>query len=96
MIILWLASAESDLDALTDYITEDSPQNALQVFTTLRNAVEKIASYPEAGRAGRINKTRELVIPHLPCIIVYKITKEIQILAIVHTSRKWPTTFEIL
>jgi toxin ParE1/3/4 len=96
MIILWLASAESDLDAITDYITEDSPQNALQVFSILRKAVEKLASYPTAGRVGRVDKTRELVIPHLPYIIVYRVTKEIQILALVHTSRKWPATFEIL
>jgi len=93
MIILWLASAESDLNALTDYIAENNPQNAFQVFTTLRNAVEKLSSFPIAGRVGRVAKTRELVIPHLPYIIVYRITKEIQILAVLHTSRKWPTTF---
>ncbi len=93
MKILWLAAAEDDLVALTDHIAEDNPRTALEIFNTLRRSVEKLASYPHAGREGRIRSTRELVISNLPYIIVYTVTLEIRILAIFHTSRKWPTVF---
>lgn len=90
MKIIWLASAEHDLDALTDYIAEDNPQTALQVFTYIRHAIEKLKTYPHLGREGRITRTRELIIPQLPYIVVYTVTKEVRILAVLHTSRKWP------
>lgn len=93
MNILWLAAAEHDLDELIDYITEDNPQAALQIFTTVRLTVEKLKKFPSLGRQGRVERTRELVIPSLPYIVVYTVTKEIRILAIIHTSQKWPTEF---
>lgn len=93
MKILWLSVAEDDLVALTDYTAEDNPKTALEIFYTIRSSVEKLASFPYAGREGRVKRTRELVIPNLPYIIVYTIVSEIRILAIFHTSRKWPTYF---
>lgn len=93
MIILWLVSAERDLEALTEYISEDSPTTALEVFTTIRRSVEKLKLYPFVGREGRIERTRELVIPGLPYIIVYSIAQEVRILAVLHASRKWPNEF---
>jgi len=93
MKIFWLAAAERDLDALTDYIAENNPRIALQIFITIRQSVEKLKIFPSLGREGRVEETRELVIPQLPFIVVYTITKEIRILAVLHTSRKWPTEF---
>jgi len=94
MNILWLETAQDDLNALTDYIAEDSPQQALQIFSTIRQSVDELAIFPSAGREGRVGQTRELVIPRLPYIAVYLVTREVQILAILHTSRKWPVAFE--
>jgi len=94
MIILWLVSAEHDLEALTEYITEDNPKTALQIFNKIRLSTEKLRSYPFLGREGRVERTRELTIPNLPFIVVYSITKEIRILAVFHTSRKWPNDFD--
>ena len=90
MSILWLAIAQHDLDSLTDYIAEDNPKIALQIFNTIRQSVEKLQKFPLLGRDGRIEHTRELIIPNLPYIVVYTIAKEIRILAVLHTSRKWP------
>jgi toxin ParE1/3/4 len=90
MKIIWLKTAVSDLDALTDYIAEENPQSALQVNKTIQTGIEKLVRYPSAGREGRVERTRELVIPQLPFIVIYTIAKEVKILAILHTSRKWP------
>lgn len=92
MKIIWLASAENDLAALIDYISEDNPQTALDIFTTIRDTVGRLALYPYAGREGRVKRTRELVVPRLPYIVVYVVASEIRILALIHSSRKWPPT----
>jgi toxin ParE1/3/4 len=43
------------------------------------------------GRPGRIEGTREMVIPGLPYIIPYRVMDdEIQIASVIHTSHKWP------
>lgn len=91
MIILWLTSAENDLDCLVDYIAEENPLTALHIFNDIKKSINKLRTYPFLGREGRIDRTRELVIPGLPFIVVYTVKKEIRILAILHTSRKWPS-----
>ena len=41
--------------------------------------------------AGRVRGNLELVIPGLPYILPYRIKgKEVQILSVFHTARKWP------
>jgi toxin ParE1/3/4 len=92
MKIIWLMTAVGDLNALTDFIAEHNPHTALQIRETIQIAVENLATFPLAGREGRIEKTRELVIPQLPFIVVYTNKEEVRILAILHTSRKWPTS----
>ena len=56
-------------------------------------SVLPLAIFSLAGREGRIESTRELVIPKFPYIVVYQTAKEIRILAVLHTSRKWPSIF---
>jgi toxin ParE1/3/4 len=94
MTIHWLAAAEHDLDALTDYIAEDNPNNALEIFNKIRLSVSQLKTYPYLGREGRVKRTGEVVIPDLPFIVVYSIAKEIRILAVLHTARKWPKEFD--
>ena len=51
--------------------------------------------HPEIGHRGRILGTREIVMNDLPYIMVYQITgKDIRILAVMHTARKWPQNFK--
>ena len=54
MNILWLAAAEHDLDALSDYLAEDNPLIAIQTFNTIRQAVDKLKTFPSIGREGRV------------------------------------------
>lgn len=93
MNILWLEAAAQDLEALADCIAADNPKTAMQIFNGILHTVEKLKAYPFLGREGRVDHTRELIMPHLPFIVVYTVTKEIRILAVLHTSRKWPEEF---
>ena len=94
MRIIWQDEAERDLDRIAEYIMEDDPAAALRVVSTIREAARFLTEHPNIGRAGRVEGTRELVIAGLPYILPYQIAgQEIRILAVMHTSRKWPDTF---
>jgi plasmid stabilization system protein ParE len=55
------------------------------------NATDQLEQFPQSGRPGRVKRTRELIVPGLPYIIPYRIVDDvILILAVIHTSRKWP------
>ncbi len=46
---------------------------------------------PYRGRYGRLDNTRELVIPRLPYVVIYRIPGDrIVILNIVHGAQRWP------
>ena len=94
MRIIWQDEAARDLDRIAEYIMEDDPAAALRVVSTIRESVRVLTEHPNIGRAGRVEGTRELVIAGLPYILPYQIAgQEIRILAVMHTSRKWPDTF---
>lgn len=94
MTIVWLDEAERDLDGIADYIARDDPAAALRLIRTIREATRVLSEHPGIGRAGRVAGTRELVVPGLPYILPYHIAgQEVRILAVMHTSRKWPDTF---
>ena len=94
MRIIWLDEAERDLDRIAEYILKDDPAAALRLIYTIREATQVLSEHPNVGRTGRVEGARELVISGLPYILPYQIAgQEISILALMHTSRKWPDTF---
>ena len=94
MRIVWQDRAESDLDGIAEHIMETDPPAALRVVSAIRDATWMLAEHPGIGRTGRVEGTRELVIPGLPCILPYQVEdRVIRILAVMHTSRKWPEVF---
>lgn len=47
------------------------------------------------GRPGRVPGTRELVLPHFPYVIPYRVREQrAEVLHVLHTSRKWPPGLE--
>ncbi len=52
-----------------------------------------LADHPEAGRRGRLDGTRELVIPRTAFLLIYRIDKKaqkVEILRLLHGAQKWP------
>ena len=97
MRVIWLEEAERDLDRIVEFMLQDDPHTALSVLSTIRDATQVLLEHPRIGRLGRVEGTRELVIAGLPYILPCQISsQEIRILAVMHTSRKWPDTFENL
>ncbi len=91
MKLRWLSDALSDLRAIKAYIAEENPQAASRVIASIRDEINVLLSQTNIGRAGRISETRELVISQYPYIVAYReLGGEVHILAVVHTSRRWP------
>ena len=91
MRLEWLALAQSDRAAIFDYIEADSPKAAIAVDERIRERVETLSRFPESGRPGRIEGTRELVIDRTPYIVAYRITgNTVRILRMLHGARRWP------
>ena len=94
MRIICRRTALNDLESIREFIAQDNPQAATRVHAAIRAAVDPLADYPNLGRAGRVDSTRELIVVDLPYIIVYRVAEDtIRILAVIHTSRQWPRRF---
>jgi len=94
MEIIWRQAALNDLEAIREFIAQDNPRAAARVRTAIREAVERLAAYPNLGRAGRVEGTRELVIPDTLYIAAYRVVgDQLRILSIIHASRQWPRRF---
>ena len=91
MLVNWTSPAVHDLEAIADYIRQDSPNAARRVVERLFESIESLSTLPNRGRLGRISDTRELVLVPLPYIAVYKVLPdEVRVLRIRHASRNWP------
>jgi len=91
MVLRWLSAALADLRAIKAYIAEENPNAALLVIANIRSETSVLIHQPNIGRVGRISDTRELVIGQYPYIVAYREQSgEVHILAVVHTSRRWP------
>jgi len=91
MQVRWTLPAAQDLEEITLYIQKDSESAARAVARTLFDAANSLDLMPSRGRRGRIPGTRELVVPGLPYIVVYRVTSEaVHLLHIYHAARNWP------
>ncbi|MGH2458091.1 MAG: type II toxin-antitoxin system RelE/ParE family toxin [Chloroflexota bacterium] len=91
MRILWSAPARRDLRAQVFYVAERSPDAARRLQATIRQGVEALTDYPNRGRPGRYEGTRELVITGTPYVVIYRIKEaSIRILRVLHGAQEWP------
>ena len=91
MKVVWSAESIHQIEAITDYIAEDDPNAAYALADRIFTVTETVLSkHPKAGRPGRVEGTRELLV-HASYIVAYEVTDEmIGILTVRHTARLWP------
>ncbi len=91
----WTRAALADLTAIHAHVAADN----LEAANTLRDRAigfveDTLAARPGIGRPGRVDGTRESVI-HPNYILVYRVKSEtVEILAVRHVARRWPTSFQ--
>ena len=92
--VIWTKQADAQLDAVYAYISQDNPGAADGQLEFIGTAVENLADFPELGRPGRRDGTRELVVPGTPYIDVYRIRlATVRVLAVMHGAQRWPRRF---
>lgn len=91
MQIRWSPEAADDFEAAIRRILQDNPTNAPRVAQIIYDRIAALTTFPNRGRGGRIEGTRELVIAPLPFIAVYRIKGEfVEIVRVIHGAQEWP------
>jgi toxin ParE1/3/4 len=92
--VLWTQSAVGHLQSAFEYLNAENPRAAAESVERILSAVERVKQFPNMGRPGRVEDTRELVVTGTPFLVAYRLKAEhIQILAVLHAARKWPAGF---
>lgn len=91
MRIVWTPRSQRNLRDTARYLTQFNPFAALSMVRTIRAAPTQLLRHPASGRPGRVEGTRELVVPGTSYILPYRVRdSHVEILAVIHTSRQWP------
>jgi toxin ParE1/3/4 len=95
MKVVWTRRATRHLQAAYQYwAREKSVPAAEAMLDRTFSAVDLLTNNPELGRKGRVPGTRELVLSPLPFLLAYRSRYGIiEILAVLHGARKWPSHF---
>jgi toxin ParE1/3/4 len=89
--IRWTTIAANDLKAAYEYVREESVIPADKLIARILSGIEMLERYPQLGREGRLEGTRELPITGTPFIVFYRIRRnQVEILGVLHAARKWP------
>jgi toxin ParE1/3/4 len=85
------AGAADDPERITDYLFDETPQHAAWIILSLYDGIFALTSFPNRGRVGKKPGTRELVVRHLPYIVVYQVSGDVGYVArILHGAQQWP------
>jgi len=93
MEIKWLRKALKNLDQEAEYITKDNPDAARLIVQRIVSTISLLSDNPSLGHPGRLPGTNELIIPKTRYIVPYRVRprlQQIEILRVLHTSRKLP------
>ena len=89
--VAWLKLALHDLEEIVKYISKDNPETSVRIAEEIWQASLSLVHSPNRARPGRVPGTRELILPGLPFFIAFRVRDDsVQILRILHTSRKYP------
>jgi toxin ParE1/3/4 len=91
MEVVWTAAALRDLAVIREHIAVERPTAANRQVRLIVAAVERLPSFPEMGRSGRVNGTRELVVTRTPYLVAYRLQDDrIEIARVLHGRQRWP------
>ena len=74
--------ARRHLKGIAGYNVERDPRAALRVGQRIHETIELLEAFPYIGREGTLEGTREVVVPTLPYIVVYRVDAAAEIIVI--------------
>ena len=91
MKLAWSRHAAADRMAIFTWIAQDDPRAAALVDDRLEDAARRLIDFPESGRPGRIEGTRELVVARTPYVVPYQIVGDVvRLRRVRHGARRGP------
>ena len=91
MLIRWSPEAAEDLSRIVEYIRHENPTAAQRIAKTIYERAGALESLPYLGRPGRVEGTRELPLPSLPFLVVYRVLEHaVEIVNVIHGAQRWP------
>ncbi|MBY2988317.1 type II toxin-antitoxin system RelE/ParE family toxin [Rhizobium leguminosarum] len=93
MIVKWLQQALLDREGQIRHIFAENPKVAIALDDVIRHQAQILGDHPEAGRGGRLDGTRELVIPRTAFLLIHRIDRnaqKVEILRLLHGAEQWP------
>jgi toxin ParE1/3/4 len=91
MQLRWSPAAAEDLFRIIEYIRQENAPAAQRIAKTIYESAGSLKSFPNKGRPGRVEGTRELPLSPFPFVVVYRIRKDIvEIANVIHGEQKWP------
>ncbi|MGF9566510.1 type II toxin-antitoxin system RelE/ParE family toxin [Neorhizobium sp. BT27B] len=78
------------MDSIGSHIARENPAAAETIILRIVGAVSVMSWHSKLGRVLPDGITRKLTISGTPYVAFYRINSRIEILAIFHTSRRWP------
>ena len=89
MEISFTRPALRDLERIHAFIARDDPGRAHEILAQVRVTINRLAVSPALGRPGKKAGTRELIAPHLPYKVPYRVRGEkVLILRVLHTRQQ--------
>ena len=96
MKVRYTARARADLREIYAYLYERSPRGALNVRSSIRNAVASLGQEPRRGQPTDLPDVRRVPVVRYRHAIYFRVRDdEAQIVHIRHTSRRLPTGSEL-
>ncbi len=99
--LLYTHTAENDLQAIYNYIAEDSPTRASKYLSRIEQCVLRLQDFPELGRNSRYAELNRLGVKALPFenyLIFYTVNiqaNEVNVLRVLHGSVNYRKLFPI-
>lgn len=82
------ARANRDLERIADYIVTENPVAAPRVLERIERTFSILLDAPFIGRPSERAGLREMPVPDLPFLVVYRVASDaVEVLTVFHTSR---------
>ena len=91
MELRWTQEVAADLERIADYLVAHTPERAARPRACAVRGAEHPADFPNFGRPGKKEDTRELMMSPLPYIVIYSVREDaVFLVRILHGAQQWP------
>ena len=89
MILRYTPHARGQLARIAEYIAKRDPVASARVGAQIHRTALFLTEFPLLGVKSELSGTREIVVPRIPYVILYRTKKEsVEIIGIYHTAQE--------